>query len=75
MGQYIYRVSEWMIKFKGLSRTAGSEVHEVHISRVIISYTLESLSSLTKIAHNLQSTINFNQNGIKKEQQKSEGTH
>ena len=27
--------------------TAGSEVHIVHVSRVIIAYTLESLSSLT----------------------------
>ena len=39
-------VSEWLnlISFRG---TADSEVHIVHISRVIIAYTLESLSSLT----------------------------
>ena len=38
-------VSEWVIKFYGLSRTADSEVHIVHISRVIIACTLKSLSS------------------------------
>ena len=41
------QVSEWVIKFNGLSQTAGSKVHTVHISYVIIAYTLESLSSLT----------------------------
>ena len=51
--------SEWVIKFNGLSRTVDSKVHIVHISRVIIAYTLESLSSLTQITHNLQATINF----------------
>ena len=40
-------VSEWVIKFYGLSRTADSEVHIVHISRVIIACTLKSLSSPT----------------------------
>ena len=40
-------VSEWVIKFNGLSRTADSEVHIVHISRVIIACTLKSLSSPT----------------------------
>ena len=38
-------VSEWVIEFYGLSRTADSEVHIVHISRVIIACTLKSLSS------------------------------
>ena len=38
------QVSEWVIKFNGLSRTADSEVHIVHISRVIIACTLKSLS-------------------------------
>ena len=56
-------------------RTADIEVQIVYISRVIIGYTLESLSSLTQITHNLQATINFKKKGIKKEQQKSEGTH
>ena len=42
-------VSEWVIKYNG---------------RVIITYTLESLSSLTQITHNLQVTIKI-----------SEGTH
>ena len=36
------QVSEWVIKFNGLSADSDSEVH---ISRVIIAYTLESLSS------------------------------
>ena len=42
-----YQVSEWVIKFNGLSRTADSEVHIVHISRVIIACTLKSISSPT----------------------------
>ena len=42
-----YRVSEWVIKFNGLSQTADSEVHIVHISRVIIACTLTSLSPPT----------------------------
>ena len=66
-------VSEWMIKFNGLSRTADSEVHVVHVSHVIIACTLESLYSLTYITHNLQATINFKKKGLKKN--KSEGTH
>ena len=32
-------MSEWVIKFNDLSWTAGSEVHVVHISRVIIAVT------------------------------------
>ena len=39
------QVSEWVIKFNSLSRTADSEVHIIHISRVIIACTLKSLSS------------------------------
>ena len=39
--------AKWVIKFNGLSWTADSEVHVVHISRVIITYALESSSSLT----------------------------
>ena len=37
----LWWVSEWVIKFNGLSRTADSEVHIVHISRVIIACTLK----------------------------------
>ena len=37
-------MSEWVIKFNCLS---DSKVHIVHISSVIVAYTLESLSSLT----------------------------
>ena len=40
-------VSEWVIKFNGLSRTADSNVHIVNISRVIIACTLKSLSPPT----------------------------
>ena len=65
--------SEWVIKFNGLS--VDSKVHIVQISCVIITYTLESLSSFTQITHNLQVTIYFKKKGYKKETQKSEGTH
>ena len=68
-------MNEWVIKFNGLSRTADSEVHVIHISRLIILCTLESLSSLTEITRNLQATIKFKKTGIKKEQHKSQGTH
>ena len=39
--------SEWMIKFNSLSRTADIDVNVIHISCVIKTYTLESVSSLT----------------------------
>ena len=49
--------SEWVTKFNSTSRTVDIEVHVLHISCVIITYTLESLSSLTQktrfITHNL----------------------
>ena len=38
---------------------ADSEVHIVHISHVIKAYTLESLSYLKYITHNVQAKINF----------------
>ena len=44
---YSFITSEWVIKFNGLSRTADSEVHIVHISHVIIACTLKSLSPPT----------------------------
>ena len=44
--QYLIRVSEWLNLMAFLG-TVDSEVHIVHISHVIIAYTLESLSSLT----------------------------
>ena len=67
-------VSEWfdLTTFLG---TADSKVHIVHISHVIIAYTLELLSSLIQITHNLQTTIHFKKKDIKKETQKREGTH
>ena len=46
-----------------------------YTSSVIIAYTLESLSPLTLITHNLQATINLKKKYIIKETQKSEGTH
>ena len=51
-------VSEWLNLMASLG-TVDSEVHIVNISRVITAYTLESLSSLTEIIHNLQAIINF----------------
>ena len=38
---------EWVIKFNGFFRTTDSEVHVNHISHVIMTYTLDSISSLT----------------------------
>ena len=67
-------VSEWL-NLTAFLGTADIEVNIVHISRVIIAYTLESLSSLTQITHNLQATIYFTKKDIKKETQKSEVTH
>ena len=70
-------VSEWVSEWVNLTAflgTAGSDVHIVHISRAIIAYTLESLSSLTSIPHNLHATINFKKKYIKNETQKSEDT-
>ena len=40
-------LSEWVIKFNGLSEAADSEVDKAHISRVFVANILESLSSLT----------------------------
>ena len=40
-------MSEWVIKFNGVFGTADIGVHVVYTSHVIITYTLESLSSLT----------------------------
>ena len=62
--------SEWL----NLTAFLGTADSEVHISHVITAYTLESLSSLTYITHNLQATINFKEKVIKKEQQ-NEDTH
>ena len=72
--EYTFGVSEWL-NLTAFLETAEGEVHMVHISRVIIAYTFESLSSHTYITHNLQATINLKKNYIKNETQKSEGTH
>ena len=45
--------SEWW------SLTADIEIHVIHISSIIITYTLELPSHLKKIMHNLHITINF----------------
>ena len=42
-----HQVSEWVIKFNSLFWTMDIRVHVVHTSHEIITYTLESLSSLT----------------------------
>ena len=52
-------VGEWLIKFNIIFRTAVSEFHPININRVVKTYTLEFLSSLTKITHNLKVTINL----------------
>ena len=65
---------EWVSELLNLTAflgTADSEVHIVHISHVIIAYTLESLSSLILRTHSLQATINFMKNDIKNETPKS----
>ena len=50
-------VNEWVIN--SLSRTVDSLVHVTHMSCVIITYTMESLSPPTYITHNLQVTIDL----------------
>ena len=40
-------LTQRVVKFNGLPWRADSEFHVIHISHVIISYTLESLSSHT----------------------------
>ena len=67
-------LSEWLNLTTFLG-TANSEVHIVHISCVIIAYTLESLSSLSQITHNLQATVYLKKKDIKNETQKRQGTH
>ena len=56
-----------------VDRTSDIEVHVVHISRVIKTYTLESLSSLTQIRHNVQVTISITK--LMETKIKSEGIH
>ena len=53
------RASERVSEINKLSQTANSEVHVIYKNRVIITSSLESLYSLTQIAHNLQVTIDF----------------
>ena len=68
-------VSEWVIKFNGLPGDIGHRGpyglynpcnHSLYIGIIIFPHIDK---------HNLQATINFKKKGIKKEQQKSEGTH
>ena len=47
---WAWKVSEWVSEWLNLTAflgTVDSEVHLVHMSRVITAYTLQSLSSLT----------------------------
>ena len=57
---FVCQLQEWVIKFNCHLGTADIRVRIGHTSCVIIAYTLESLSSLTQVTHNLQVTINFN---------------
>ena len=45
----IAKTSEWVVKFNSLSRISDIEVHVIHSIRVIITHTLELLSSLIYI--------------------------
>ena len=75
---FLWQASEWVgegLSLTAFFGTADIGVHVVHTSRVITTYTLESLSSFTKITHNIQASINFKKKYIKKETQQSEGTH
>ena len=54
----LVRVSDWDIEFNGLLGTADISVRIVHASRVIIAYTLESLSSLI---YRSQLTLRYNE--------------
>ena len=63
-------VSEWVIKFNGLLGTSDIGVHVVYTSCVIITYILESLSSLTMITHKIQVAINLKKNILKKKHKK-----
>ena len=67
-------LSEWVIKFNGLSGDSGQRGpyspykpcnHSLYIGIIIFP----------QITHNLQATIYFKKKNIKKETQKSEGTH
>ena len=60
--------SKRVIKFNGLFRPADSEIHRVHTGRVIITYTLVSLSSFASTDHI------YLKKGNKTETQKSDGT-
>ena len=53
--------------------TTDIGVHVVHTSCVVITYTLESLSSLTQITLYMQVTINFKKKDVKKQTQKKWG--
>ena len=68
-------MSEWVIKFKGLLGTADIGVHVVHIIRVIMTYTFESLSSLPYITQNIQVTINSKKKKILKKSKTKKWGH
>ena len=56
----------WVVKFNGLSTGNWHWGPYNPYNLVIITYTLESSSSLTQITHNLQVTINIRRNKQKK---------
>ena len=43
MDKKVIQASEWMIKFNVFSRAANIEAHVIHLTRVIITYTLGAL--------------------------------
>ena len=50
---------KWVIKCNGFCLTEDIEFYVVYTSHEMINYTLESVSSLVQITHNLQVTINL----------------
>ena len=58
---------EWVSNFNSLSQTMDRKVHEIDVSHVIITYTLESLSSFIQRIHNPQVTIKLNKSGLNAE--------
>ena len=62
--------SKWVIKFNGLCQIVDSKDHVIHIGCVIVTYTVESLSSLKQMTCNLQATINLWKKGIKEKHKK-----
>ena len=65
-------VLKWVsdVRLTAFFRTADSEVHVIHISRVIMTSALKLSSSLTQITYNLHVTINFIRQLMKRKHKK-----